>query len=165
MKSPKKVVYPGSFNPITNGHINIVERGLKLFDAMIVAIGTSIDKDPDEYLKDRISLCKESLAHFGDRISVVGFSGLLVDFVRTQDTPFILRGLRTLTDYDYEFQMLAMNREIEPSVEYVLLPTSIEWSHLSSTRVREIAALGGDVSAFVPKCVSDYYQRLHANTN
>lgn len=165
MKSSKKVVYPGSFNPITNGHINIVERGLKLFDEMIVAIGTSIDKDPDEYLKDRINLCKESLAQFGDRISVVGFTGLLVDFVRDQGTPFILRGLRTLSDYDYEFQMLVMNRQIEPSVEYVLLPTSHEWSHLSSTRVREIAALGGDVSAFVPECVSDYYRKQYSISN
>ena len=157
----KKVIYPGSFNPITNGHINIVERGLKVFDEMVVAIGTSIDKDPNEYLKDRIRLCEQSLIEFGDRVRVVGFKGLLVDFVREQGTVFVLRGLRTLTDYDYEFQMLVMNRQIQPSIEYVLLPTSHEWSHLSSTRVREIAALGGDVSPFVPACVSEYYQELY----
>ena len=158
----KRVVYPGSFNPITNGHVNIVERGLELFDEMIVAIGTSIDKDPDTYLRDRIDLCTESLASFGERVKVVGFNGLLVDFVRTQNTRFILRGLRTLTDYDYEFQMLVMNRQIDPSIEYVLLPTSHRWSHLSSTRVREIAALGGDVSPFVPECVSTYYKAKQA---
>ena len=132
---------------------------------MVVAIGTSIDKDPDEYLRDRIRLCRESLKRFGNRVTVVGFNGLLVDFVRQQNTPFILRGLRTLTDYDYEFQMLVMNKQIDPTVEYVLLPTSHKWSHLSSTRVREIAALGGDVSPFVPECVSEYYRALYAKPN
>ena len=152
------VVYPGSFNPITFGHINIVERSLKLFDHVIVAIGTSADKNPETALRDRIELCEMALAEFGDHISVKGFNTLLVEFVRSQDTNFILRGLRTVTDYDYEFQMLEMNRALDPKVEYVLLPTSNEWSHVSSTRVREIASLGGDVSPFVPQCVVDYYK-------
>ena len=154
-----RVVYPGSFNPITHGHTNIVERGLRLFDHLIVAIGTSADKDPATYLKDRIELCRQTLADYGDRVSVQGFNGLLVDFVRSHDTHFILRGLRTLTDYDYEFQMLEMNRVLDPSVEYVLLPTSNEWSHVSSTRVREIASLGGDVSGFVHPSVAEYYRK------
>ena len=153
------VVYPGSFNPITLGHRNIVERGLRLFDHVIVAIGTSADKDPELAVRDRIELCREALAEFGDRVSVKGFNTLLVEFVRAQDTSFVLRGLRTIMDYDYEFQMLEMNQALDPSIEYVLLPTSHEWSHVSSTRVREIASYGGDVSAFVAPCVVEYYKR------
>lgn len=154
-----KVVYPGSFNPITFGHANIVERGLKLFDHVVVAIGTSADKDPDIALRERIDLCRAALADFGDRVSVEGFNTLLVEFVRAHETNFVLRGLRTVTDYDYEFQMLEMNQALDPSIEYVLLPTSNEWSHVSSTRVREIASYGGDVSAFVAPCVVDFYRK------
>lgn len=156
------VVYPGSFNPITFGHANIVERGLKLFDHVVVAIGTSADKDPDIELHDRIELCREALKEFGSHVSVEGFNTLLVEFVRQHDTKFVLRGLRTVTDYDYEFQMLEMNQALDPSIEYVLLPTSNEWSHVSSTRVREIASYGGDVSAFVAPCVVKYYQKLYS---
>ena len=127
-----------------------------LFDHVIVAIGTSIDKDPNTALAERIDLCQQALECFGSRVSVEGFSGLLVNFVRSKDTRFILRGLRTLTDYDYEFQMLEMNRHLDPEIEYVLLPTSSEWSFLSSTRVREIASLGGDISSFVHPAVAAY---------
>ena len=157
------VVYPGSFNPFTHGHANLVERALNLFDKVIVGIGTSVDKDPDEYLGERIDLCRTALEEFGDRVVVKGFNGLLVEFVRANNTRFILRGLRTLTDYDYEFQMLEMNQALDPSIEYVLLPTSNEWSHVSSTRVREIASYGGDISAFVAPCVVRYYQRFNPN--
>ena len=125
-----------------------------LFDHVIVAIGTSIDKDPNTALAERIDLCQQALECYGSRVSVEGFSGLLVNFVRSKDTRFILRGLRTLTDYDYEFQMLEMNRHLDPEIEYVLLPTSSEWSFLSSTRVREIASLGGDISSFVHPAVA-----------
>lgn len=153
-----KVVYPGSFNPITFGHENIVERGLQIFDHVVVAIGTSADKNPDMVLKDRIELCRAALAGFGDRVSVEGFNTLLVEFVHTHDTNFVLRGLRTVMDYDYEFQMLEMNQAMDPAIEYVLLPTAAKWSHVSSTRVREIASYGGDISAFVAPCVVEYYR-------
>lgn len=152
-----KVVYPGSFNPITFGHANIVERGLQIFDHVVVAIGTSADKNPDIELKERIDLCRAALADFGDRVSVEGFNTLLVEFVRAHDTKFVLRGLRTVMDYDYEFQMLEMNQAMDPTIEYVLLPTASKWSHVSSTRVREIASYDGDISAFVAPCVVDYY--------
>ena len=118
----RTVVYPGSFNPITYGHSNLVERALLLFDHVIVAIGTAVDKDPETELADRIDLCKQALACFGSNVSVEGFNGLLVNYVRAKNTRFILRGLRTLTDYDYEFQMLEMNRHLDPEIEYVLLP-------------------------------------------
>lgn len=150
------VVYPGSFNPFTHGHANLVERALNLFDRVIVGIGTSVDKDPDKYLSERIELCRTALEDFGDRVVVKGFNGLLVEFVRANETRFILRGLRTLTDYDYEFQMLEMNRHLDPEIEYVLLPTASQWSFLSSTRVREIASLGGDVSTFVHPAVAEH---------
>ena len=152
------VVYPGSFNPITHGHTNIVERALNLFDHVVVAIGTSVDKDPAAYLADRMELCRKALAHLDDQVSVEGFNGLLVDYVRSKNTRFVLRGLRTLTDYDYEFQMLSMNQSLDQDIEYVLLPTAHKWSFLSSSRVREIAALGGDISNFVHPAIVDYYR-------
>ena len=104
------VVYPGSFNPITNGHTDLVKRALNLFDHVILAIGTSAQKDPEDYLKDRIALCRTVLSEFGSRVSVEGFNSLLVDYVRSRNTTFILRGLRTVTDFDYEFQMAEMNQ-------------------------------------------------------
>lgn len=155
----RTVIYPGSFNPITFGHVNIVERALALFDHVVVAIGAAIDKNSDVQLNDRIRLCELSLTQFGTAVSVEGFEGLLVDFVKYKQTKFILRGLRTLTDYDYEFQMLEMNRHLDHDIEYVLLPTASQWAFLSSTRVREIAALGGDVSEFVHPEVAAYLKR------
>lgn len=159
------VVYPGSFNPITFGHMNIIERALGLFDHVIVAFGTSLDKTPDVFLIERMELCRKALADYGDCITVEMFTGLLVDFVRDRNTKFILRGLRTLMDYEYEFQMLEMNRHLDPKLEYVLLPTASEWSFVSSTRVREIAALGGDVSEFVHPVVADFLKKNYQSPN
>ena len=153
------VVYPGSFNPITNGHVDLVERALHLFDHVILAIGTSAQKDPKVELKDRIALCRRVLESFGDRVSVEGFNTLLVDYVRSRNTKFILRGLRTVTDFDYEFQMAEMNQSLDPDIEYVFLPTSKDCSFISSTLVREIAALGGDISQFVHPAVVEAYAR------
>ena len=152
------VVYPGSFNPITNGHRDIVERALRLFDKGIVAVGTSPDKDPETHLAERIGLCRMALAEFGDRVEVEGFNTLLVDYAHSKNTRFVVRGLRTISDFDYEYQMIAMNQTLDPDLEYVLLPTSRQWSFLSSSRVREIAGLGGDISEFVHPAVAAHYQ-------
>lgn len=147
------VIYPGSFNPITNGHTDLVDRALSLFDHVVLAIGTSAQKDPKVELKDRIDLCQEVLAEHGDRVSVEGFNNLLVEYVKSKGTRFILRGLRTVTDFDYEFQMAEMNQSLDSDIEYVFLPTSKDCSFISSTLVREIAALGGDIAQFAHPAV------------
>jgi len=150
----KTVVYPGSFNPITNGHTDLVERALHLFDHVIVAIGTSAQKDPKVDLADRIELCEEVLSEFGDRVSVEGFNNLLVEYAKSRNARFILRGLRTVTDFDYEFQMAEMNQSLVADIEYVFLLPSKECSFISSTLVREIASLGGNISQFVHPAVA-----------
>jgi pantetheine-phosphate adenylyltransferase len=148
----RTVVYPGTFNPITIGHIDLVKRARKLFDRVIVAIGTSPQKDPETHLSDRIALCREVLADV-DGVEVDGFNELLVDYVRRKDARFILRGIRTVADFEYEFQMVDMNRRLAPEIEYVFLAPSENCSFISSTLVREISMYGGDISKFVHPAV------------
>jgi pantetheine-phosphate adenylyltransferase len=147
------IVYPGTFDPVTNGHIDLVERAAKLFNQVIVAIAFSEKKKPLFSLDKRIELCQASLAHI-ENVKIVGFSTLLVDLVKDYDTNVVLRGLRAVSDFEYEFQLANMNRAMDKKFETVFLTPSEHLTFISSTLVREIAALNGDVSQFVHADVS-----------
>ncbi len=142
------VVYPGTFDPVTNGHIDLVERAAKLFERVVVAVATSEKKAPLFSLEERVSLLQESLRQV-PAAEVVPFEGLLIDFVTAQQSHCVLRGLRAVADFEYEFQLANMNRAMNPEFESVFLTPSAELSYISSSLVREIASLGGDVSGFV----------------
>ena len=143
-----KAVYPGTFDPLTKGHEDLVARAAKLFGEVIVAVAHSQAKQPFFTLTERIGLATEILSPFPN-VKVMGFSGLLSDFLKIQDANVILRGLRAVSDFEYEFQMAGMNRKLNPGVETMFLTPSDKYMFLSATIVREIATLGGDVSDFV----------------
>lgn len=150
----RTVVYPGTFDPITNGHVDLVERAANLFDRVVLGIAYSEKKQPMFNLEERIALCEQSLTHL-DNIEVCGFTGLLVEFVQSKQGNAVLRGLRAVSDFEYEFQMANMNRAMHADFETVFLTPAEHLSFISSTLVREIASMGGDVSAFVPGPVID----------
>ena len=147
------VVYPGTFDPITNGHIDLIERAAKLFEKVVVAVATSEKKAPLFAIADRVRLAQQCLADV-PAAEVLPFEGLLIDFVTAQGSHCVLRGLRAVADFEYEFQLANMNRAMQPEFESVFLTPSAELSYISSSLVREIAALGGDVSGFVPAPVA-----------
>jgi len=144
----RTIVYPGTFNPITNGHTDLIERAARIFDHIIVAVGTSTQKASRISLEQRVDLCRQVLAHLPN-VEVCGFTCLLTDFVREKNAHLILRGLRTVADFEYEFQLVGMNRVLAPEIETVFLAPAENFSYISSTLVREIAAYGGDISKFV----------------
>jgi pantetheine-phosphate adenylyltransferase len=148
----KTVVYPGTFNPITNGHRDLVERAAAIFDRVIVAVGTSKLKSTYAPLEKRVEVTRDVLKDLSN-VEVIGFDGLLTDFVKQQNSELILRGLRTVADFEYEFQLVSMNRVLAPEIETIFLAPSEEHSFISSTLVREISAYGGDISAFVSPIV------------
>jgi pantetheine-phosphate adenylyltransferase len=148
----KIAIYPGSFDPITNGHLDLIERGLKIFDEIIVAIAVNPVKQPLFTIEERVDLIREVLKDH-PRVRIDHFTGLLVDFVRQQNTNVILRGLRAVSDFDYEFQLALMNRRLAPEIETVFLMTSLKWVFLSSTILKEAVSLGGVVEDIVPSVV------------
>ena len=143
-----RAVYPGTFDPITNGHEDLIQRASRLFDEVVVGVAHSQAKRPFFAMDERISIANEVLAPYKN-VSVFGFSGLLSQFVKEQDAQVILRGLRAVSDFEYEFQLAGMNRRLAPGVETIFLTPSDKYLFLSATIVREIAVLGGDISAFV----------------
>lgn len=140
-------VYPGTFDPLTRGHEDLVRRASKLYEKLVVGVADSRNKRPFFGLTERVAIAREVLSHY-DNVVVEGFSGLLKDFVRAQDATVIVRGLRAVSDFEYEFQMAGMNRYLLPDVETVFLTPSDQYMFISGTIVREIAQLGGDVSKF-----------------
>jgi pantetheine-phosphate adenylyltransferase len=146
------IIYPGTFDPITNGHVDLVERASKLFDKVILAIAYSEKKRPLFELDQRIDLCYRSLSHVVN-IEVCGFNNLLVDFAKSKGSNTVLRGLRAVSDFEYEFQLANMNRAMDNTFETVFLTPAENLSFISSTLVREIASMSGNVSQFVPDAV------------
>ncbi|MEQ6916484.1 pantetheine-phosphate adenylyltransferase [Halomonas aquatica] len=155
-------IYPGTFDPITNGHLDLIERASRLFDKVVVAIATSPGKDPTLDIDARISLAREVVAGL-DNVEVVGFSGLMTEFMKQQHARVLLRGLRAVSDFEYELQLANMNRAQMPELETVFLTPEVENSYISSTLVREIARLGGDVSKHVHPRVAETL-KSHYNT-
>lgn len=145
---PHLAVYPGTFDPITRGHMDLVHRAAGIFDRVIVAIADSSEKGPAFSLDERLDLARKALEDL-DNIDIIGFDTLLADFVGECGAGVILRGLRAVSDFEYEFQLASMNRHLIPDVETMFLTPAEEYSFISSSLVREIAALGGDVSDFV----------------
>ena len=154
-----KAIYPGTFDPITRGHEDLVLRAARLFDNVVLAIADSPSKRPFFTLDERVKMAKESLAGHPN-VEVVGFSGLLMDFLRDQNARIILRGLRAVSDFEYEFQMAGMNRKLYPDVETIFLTPGEQYMFVSATMVREIATLGGDVSHFVNPVIRPYLRRI-----
>ena len=142
------VIYPGTFDPFTRGHEDLVRRATSVFDRVVVGVADSSSKRPMFSTEERIAMAKEVLAGFS-QVEVTGFSGLLMDFVHSRGARVIMRGLRAVSDFEYEFQMAGMNRNLYPEVETLFLTPSEQYLFMSSTIVREIASLGGDVSKFV----------------
>lgn len=149
----KTAIYPGFFDPITNGHLSIVSRGLDIFDHLIIAILNNPKKEPLFSIEERIRMIREAVKGHPN-VEVDTFDGLLVDYVVRKESNIILRGLRALSDFEYEFQMALMNRKLNRNVQSVFLMTDYKWFYISSTIIKEAASFGGDVSGLVPECVN-----------
>ncbi len=146
-------VYPGTFDPITNGHVDLVQRARRIFDRVIVAVACNAGKAPAFGMAQRMELTRGALAGV-DGVEVCGFDTLVVDFLRVRGARVLIRGLRAVSDFEYEFQLASMNRRLDPEIETMFLTPAERYAYISSSLVREIAFLGGDVSPFVPQAVA-----------
>ena len=149
-----KAIYPGSFDPLTNGHLDLVERGSKIFGELVVAILRNAEKDPLFSLEERMAMLKATTAQFPN-VQVSSFEGLLVDYVAKQGAQVVLRGIRAISDYEYELQMALMNRKLAPNIETVFMMPAGTYSYLSSRLVKEVFNLGGSVRGLVPELVEE----------
>jgi len=150
---PRTAVYPGTFDPFTNGHADIVRRALALFDKVVVALADNVRKQPLFSIAERVAMIGESLDH-DPRVTIESFDGLLVDYLKGRKARIVVRGLRALADFEYEFQLAHMNRHLFPEIETVFLPTNEDSFYVSSSLVKEVASMGGDVSRIVPPPVA-----------
>lgn len=153
----RRLIYPGTFDPITLGHLDVITRALRLFDELIIAVAANPTKKPMFTLEERVQLVQQSTSHLSG-VQVIGFTGLLADLAKEYQANGLLRGVRGTTDFDYEFQLAAINRRLNPGLETVFLTPTEEWSALSSTIVREVAVHGGDISGFVSPSVHQALQ-------
>jgi pantetheine-phosphate adenylyltransferase len=147
--NPSIAIYPGSFDPVTNGHLDLIERGVKMFDRLIVAVLRNADKAPLFSIEERVGMLREVTAQWPS-VEVDVFEGLLVDYARRREAGVLLRGIRAISDYEYELQMALMNRKLEPRLETVFMMPALSYSYLSARLVREIAQLGGPLKGLVP---------------
>lgn len=153
-RCPGKIVYPGTFDPITRGHEDLVRRASRIFDQVVVAVAASANKQPFFDLDDRLEMARRTLGDLPN-VQVDSFDSLLVDYVREQGTNLVLRGLRAVSDFEYEFQLAGMNRSLYPDLETVFLTPAEQYMFISASMVREIARLGGNVGPFVPAPVAE----------
>jgi pantetheine-phosphate adenylyltransferase len=149
---PEIAVYPGSFDPITNGHLDVIQRALKIFDRIIVAVAKNPVKEPFFTIEERVEMIRVSLVDH-PRVTIDSFDGLLVEYAKSKDARIILRGLRAVTDFEYEFQLAMINRRLEPEIETVFLMTGLRWVFLSSSILKEAARAGGNIEGMVPEVV------------
>jgi pantetheine-phosphate adenylyltransferase len=158
-----KALYPGSFDPPTNGHIDLIQRGARLFDHLVVSVLNNPAKDPLFTVAERVEMLEEAVQSMGlDHVSVATFDGLMVDFARQQGASAVLRGIRAISDYEYEFQMALMNRRLAPDIETVFLQPAGRYSFVSSRMLKEVFAFGGDITGLVPP---DVFKRLRERLN
>jgi pantetheine-phosphate adenylyltransferase len=155
-------LYPGTFDPITLGHVDIIKRALRIFDELIVAVAENPEKSPLFSVRDRIELIKDAVQEF-EGVEVTSFNDLTARFARSIKAAVIIRGLRAVSDFEFEFQMALMNRKMEPSIETVFLMPNEKFSYLSSSLIKDIARRGGDVSCFVPESVKSRLAKLHGS--
>ena len=154
----RRAIYPGSFDPVTNGHLDIVERASGLFDEVIVAVSTDTGKDPLFTTEERVEMLREACRHLSN-VRIDSFEGLLVRYAVRQSANVIVKGLRALSDFEFEFEMALMNRRLDEGIETVFMMTNAEYSYLSSSIVKEVAVFGGSVEGLVPGIVQEYLQR------
>jgi pantetheine-phosphate adenylyltransferase len=151
-------IYPGSFDPLTNGHVSLIQRGLKIFDGLVVAVANNPDKSPLFTFQERMKLIQEALVG-EERVEVDSFDGLLVDYAKKRGIHTVLRGLRAVSDFEYEFQLANMNRQLDPEFDSIFVMTGQDYFYVSARLVREVSRFGGDVSALVPPNVLAALQR------
>lgn len=157
-------VYPGSFDPVTNGHLDIIERAAKLFDKLIVAVLINSNKTPLFTVEKRLEFLKESCKGF-ENVEIESFEGLLIEFMKKKNANVIVKGLRAVSDFEYEFQMALMNRKLNPEIETVFMMTSNQYSYLSSSLIKEVAKFGGCVKGLIPEIVEKELYRINKKEN
>lgn len=157
----KTAIYPGSFDPVTLGHYDIIERSSKIFDKLIVGVLNNSAKSPLFSVEERVNMLKDVTSHFPN-VEVQSFAGLLIDFVRSNDANVIVRGLRAITDFEYELQLAQMNRVVAPEIDTLFLTTNLKYAYLSSSMAKEVAMYGGDISSFLSPEIAEKVREKYA---